>query len=170
MACFTAPLPTNANPQYTYNILRRRCQPRPNIIPGMYIWREADGRWITTGVTSAATGTRTVVRTTAAVAVAGMSTGPAVKASAPGGTEVVRARRHKRDAIGPWNRSSCLSRRHASPVAMDHACTTALRLLHLHAAGLHTVSCGTLAHLVCCCCAVPVWVLVLLIAARYHPR
>ena len=40
---------------------------------------------------------------------------------------------------------------------------TALYLLHLHAAGLHTVSCGTLAHLVCCCCAVPVPVLVLFI-------
>ena len=34
---------------------------------------------------------------------------------------------------------------------------TALYLLHPHAAGLHTVSCGALAHLVCCCyCAVPV--------------
>ena len=41
--------------------------------------------------------------------------------------------------------------------------------LHLHAGGLHTVSCGTLAHLVCCCCcAVPV--LVLFIAARFHSR
>ena len=47
---------------------------------------------------------------------------------------------------------------------MNHACTTALYLFHLHAAGLHTVSSGTLAHLVCCCCcAVPVPVLVLLI-------
>ena len=37
--------------------------------------------------------------------------------------------------------------------------------------GLHTVRCGTLAHLVCCCCcAVPVPVLVLLIAAGFHPR
>ena len=55
-----------------------------------------------------------------------------------------------------WNRSSRLSRRHVLPVAMDHACTTALYLRHLHAAGLRTVSCSTLARLVCCllllCC------------------
>ena len=60
-----------------------------------------------------------------------------------------------------WNRSSRQSHRHVLLVAMDHACTTALYLLHFHAAGLHTVSCGTLAHLVCCCCCcavpVPVW-------------
>ena len=50
-------------------------------------------------VTSAGTGT--VVQTAAADAVAGISTGPAVKASAPGGTDVVIARRSKKDAIEP---------------------------------------------------------------------
>ena len=122
-------------------------------------------------VADTSAGTGTVVRTAAADAVAGMLTGPAVKASAPGGTDVVCARRPKKRRDRAWNRSSCLSRRHVSPVAMDHACTTALYLLHLHAAGFHTVSCGTFAHPVCCCCcAVPVPVLVLLIAARFHPR
>ena len=114
--------------------------------------------------TSAGTGTRTVVRTAAAVVVARMSTST--------GTHrcyLCTTAKKRRDRA--WNCSSCLSRRYVLPVAMDHACTTALYLLHLHAAGLHTVSCGTLAHLVrYCCCAVPVPVLVLLIAARFHPR
>ena len=51
------------------------------------------------------TGARTVVRTAAAVAVAGMSTGPAVNASAPGGTDVVCARRSKKGAIEPGTAS-----------------------------------------------------------------
>ena len=46
--------------------------------------------------------TGTAVRTAAADAVAGMSTGPAVNAAlAPGGTDVVCARRSKKDAIEP---------------------------------------------------------------------
>ena len=119
-------------------------------------------------VADTSAGTGTVVRTAAADAVAGMLTGPAVKASAPGGTDVVCARRSKRRDRA-WNRSSRLSHRHVLPVAMDHACATAL--LHLNAAGLHTVSCDTFAHLVCCCCcAVPVPALVLLIVARFHSR
>ena len=43
--------------------------------------------------------TSIVVRTAAADAVTGMSTGPAVNASATGGTDVVCARRSKKDAI-----------------------------------------------------------------------
>ena len=77
--------------------------------------------------------------------------------------------RKRRDRA--WNRSSCLSRRHVLPVAMDHACTWALYLLHLRAARLHKVRCGTLVHLLCCwCCAVVVPVPVLKIAARFHHR
>ena len=54
------------------------------------------------GVAVTSAGTGIVVRTAAADAVAGMSTGSAVKASAPGGTYyVVCARRSKKDAIEP---------------------------------------------------------------------
>ena len=60
---------------------------------------------------------------THAAKMAGMSTGPAVKASAPGGTDVVCARRPKKLRDRAWNgSSSCLHRRHVSPVARDHAC------------------------------------------------
>ena len=55
-------------------------------------------------------------------------------------------------------------------VAMAHACTTVLYLLHLHAASLDTVSCGTLAYLACyCCCAVAVPVLILLNTGTLSP-
>ena len=50
-------------------------------------------------VTSAREGT--VVRAATAEAVAGMSTGLAVNAFAPGGTDVVFARRPKKDAVEP---------------------------------------------------------------------
>ena len=80
--------------------------------------------------TSAGTGTRTVVRTAAAVAVVGMSTGPAVKTSAREAQMwFVHDGKKRRDRA--WNRSSRLRRRHVLPVAMSHACTTALYLVHL---------------------------------------
>ena len=65
-------------------------------------------------VTSARTGI--VVRTAAADAVAGMSMGPAVNASAPGGTDVVCARRSKktRSSLEPQLSSepqTCFARR-----------------------------------------------------------
>ena len=47
-----------------------------------------------------------------------------------------------------WSHSSFRSRKLGLPIAMGHARTEALCLPHLHAGGLHTLCCGTLANLV----------------------